>query len=131
MTLHLHTLNAAKLMLTKHAIATPDAEPRFLAALTQAMPNVRFVVSGHDHMERIRIGVTKDRGEVGFFDSGTWTKASGEDRLNVVVAHTGADGRIQSTPALFRVNPANGAPEFPPRAFEELNQVDGWASPRK
>ena len=127
----MHLYNIATHLFGKDRIAaTPDAEPVFLHDLMGQMPNVRYVVAGHDHAERIRIGTMADRGEVGFFDSGTWTRKRGEDRLNVVVAHTGKNGRIAGTPSLFRVNPSNGKPEFQPRAFESLTKVEGWSEPR-
>jgi hypothetical protein len=132
MTHKLHTVNVVSHLFGKDRITdqVPDAEPKFLSALTTSMPNVKYVVAGHDHEERIRVGTMKDRGDVGFFDSGTWTKTGGEDRLNVVVAHTNAAGRMDTPPSLFRVNQGNGAPEFSPRAFEESTQVGNWAAPK-
>ena len=128
----IHMVNIATHLFGKNRLAkTPDAEPALLRDLAAQLPNVRYVVAGHDHAERIRIGTMADRGEVGFFDSGTWTKAGGEDRLDIVLAHTGHDGRIDTTPALFRINPANGKPEFPARAFEDRTKVEGWTYPAR
>jgi UDP-2,3-diacylglucosamine pyrophosphatase LpxH len=135
MTSPLHTLNAARMVLgggEKALDAAHSAEPKFLELLTSKLPNVRYVVSGHDHKERLRVGNVPGKGKVGFLDSGTWTRAGGEDRLNVVVAHTDAGGRIKDDADLFRVNQATGAPEFSHRGFEEKdNVVEGWENPRQ
>src|SRR6202012_445229 len=57
MTHKLHTVNVASHLFGKDRITdnVPNAEPQFLQALTETMPNVKYVVAGHDHNERIRV----------------------------------------------------------------------------
>jgi UDP-2,3-diacylglucosamine pyrophosphatase LpxH len=129
----LHLLNLASMIFGGGRQVLADgraAEPLLLQRLTAALPNVRWVVSGHDHQERVREG-EMDKGNVGFIDSGTWTRVNGEDRMNVVVAHTDANGRIVDNPELFRVNPATGVPEDSARAFEETDHVANWRKPTR
>jgi metallophosphoesterase superfamily enzyme len=129
MTSPLHTVNAARIVLgggKRTLEEAAKAEPKFLQLLTEKLPNVRYVVWGHDHKERIRVGQIEGKGKTGFLDSSTWTKIDGEDRMNVIVAHTDATGHMKDDPELLRVNQANGVPELQPRAFEERNNVANW-----
>ncbi len=106
---------------------TMKGELKYLDLMTAALPNARYFVSGHDHEERIRTGSVK--GGVAFIDSGTWTKIAGEWRLNVVVAHTDADGKVlggDDRPQLFRTDERTGAPNLEHGAYAPTEQVPGW-----
>ncbi len=108
---------------------TEAGEVKFLGLLTKALPNVHYVVSGHDHQERIR---TDDTGAARFLDSGTWTKVHNEWRMNVVVAHTDAAGRIKADgdrPELFRTNEHTGRPNVAHGEIAvPLDHVEGWSN---
>jgi hypothetical protein len=130
MTSRSHVINALRqIMRTRKTKAEiEEAEPRLLEALTTLLPNARYVTVGHDHKERSRVGTVEGRGNVGLWDTNTWTKTKGEDQLGIVVAHTDGEGRIAGDPQALRVNPATGRPEFPTRAFEEEKKVPNWAN---
>jgi hypothetical protein len=137
MTSRSHFINAVRQMFRAHKTKAEieEAEPHLLEALTTLLPNARYVTVGHDHKERSRVGNVEGKGDVGLWDTNTWTKTKGEDQLGVVVAHTDADGHITHMdrdgnlvggPEAFRVNPATGKPEFPTRDFSEKRPVPNW-----
>jgi hypothetical protein len=128
MTSRSHFVNIFRQMVNakKTLAELKQAEPHFLQQLTMTLPNVRYLTVGHDHDERSRVGTVPGKGNVGMWDTNTWTKTKGEDQLGVVVAHTDGNGRIDGDPQAFRVNAANGKPEFPTRGFEEKDPVPGW-----
>lgn len=59
------------------------------------LPNVRYVVWGHSHGETAFERGAQGKGVIEHVNSGTWTRTPKGWPLNVVVARTDADGRLQ------------------------------------
>jgi UDP-2,3-diacylglucosamine pyrophosphatase LpxH len=72
----------------------PRHDRRLLDQLGE-LPNVRYVVWGHNHSETALQRKKRDKGTVEHINSGTWTRTPKGWPLNVVVASTDGDGRLQ------------------------------------
>jgi hypothetical protein len=134
MTSHMRYWNLAKMMLggaRSVARERKSSEPIFLSLLTnpELFPNLRYVYSGHDHKERLRVGFVPGKGEARFVDGGSWTPFYGQDRLNVTQFRTDEQGRLHFV-GLGRVDQETGAPTLRHNASEELLDVDGWQKQR-
>lgn len=58
------------------------------------LPNVRFAIWGHSHLEATLSRPHPTRGAIKYVGSGTWTRMDRGWPLDVVVATTDADGRL-------------------------------------
>ncbi len=102
-----------------------QAEPNMLHRMTSELPNVRYVVWGHNHKEAVVKG-SFAKGELGHYNTGTWTKHDSQWRLNVVSGHTGADGRL-TMDGVFRTDKKTGKPNLPNHySAENARPVPGW-----
>lgn len=96
-----------------------------LSRMTGELTNVRYVVWGHNHKEAVVTG-TSSKGELGHYNTGTWTKVESEWRLNVVSGRTNADGRLKMD-GVFRTELATGKPSLPNKYdTTEARPVPGW-----
>ena len=102
-----------------------NAEPNMLSRMTSELPNVRYVVWGHNHKEAVVNG-SSQKGELGHYNTGTWTKVDSQWRLNVVSGHTNAEGRLKMD-GVFRTDLNTGKPNLPNHyPAENARPVPGW-----
>ena len=96
-----------------------------LSRMTGELPNVRYVVWGHNHKEAVVKG-TSAKGELGHYNTGTWTKVESQWRLNVVSGHTTSEGRLKMD-GVFRTDQKTGKPNLPNHyPAENARPVPGW-----
>lgn len=102
-----------------------NSEPTLLSRMTGELTNVRYVVWGHNHKEAVVTG-NSAKGELGHYNTGTWTKVESEWRLNVVSGRTNGDGRLKMD-GVFRTELATGKPTLPNSYDKSLARpVPGW-----
>ncbi|HZJ69415.1 MAG TPA: metallophosphoesterase, partial [Planctomycetota bacterium] len=76
------------------AMFTGSRRDRQLVDRLGELPNVRYAIWGHTHLETTLSRQHPSKGEIQYVGSGTWTRMDKGWPLNVVVATTDGDGRL-------------------------------------
>lgn len=100
------------------AMFTGSRRDRQLIDRLGKLPSVRHAIWGHTHLEAALSRSHPTRGTIQYLSSGTWTRMDSGWPLDVVVATTGADGRL-TLDGLHRTRASGELVAVP---TEEINQ---------